>query len=526
MKKQKSQSAASTSFDEQTDIVVIGSGIGGLSCAALLARYGLDAIVCESHAIPGGAAHAFERDGFKFDSGPSLYSGLSSSPSANPLRQVLDAIGEQLPCATYDTWGCCLPEGDFDTSVGAEQFCEVLLRLRGEGAVAEWRELQRVMEPLADAAVAIPPAALRFDAGAVLTLSRFAPSLLQHLANVIKLTGPFSRIADGVINDPFTRNWLDLLCFLLSGLPADGTSAAEVAFMFAEWYRLGAVLDYPVGGSGALVDALVRGLKRYNGRLMLNAHVEQVVVEGDRAVGVRLRGGKQIRSRRAVVSNASIWDTLKLLPEDAIPKGFRAKRQATPECDSFMHLHLGIDAQGVRKDLACHYIVVNNWDMGVTAPQNVVLVSIPSVLDPSLAPPGKHAIHVYTPGNEPYELWQGMDRRSEAYERQKLLRAEVMWQALERIIPDIRSRCEVTLVGTPLTHERFLRRHRGSYGPAIRAGEGLFPGSGTPLRGLLCCGDSTFPGIGLPAVAASGLIAANTLVPVGKHLGMLQDIGT
>ncbi|BAZ52836.1 amine oxidase [Nostoc sp. NIES-4103] len=510
---------------KQTDVVVIGSGIGGLSCAAVLARYGFDVIVCESHSIPGGAAHAFERNGFKFDSGPSLYSGLSYSPSPNPLRQVLDAIGSDLKCVTYDTWGCRLPEGDFDTSVGAEQFCEVLTKLRGHDAVAQWQELQRVMEPLARAAIAIPPAALRFDIGAAITVSRFAPSLAKHTANIGKLTGPFSRIMDGVVQDPFIHNWLNMLCFLLSGLPASGTNAAEVAFMFADWYKPGVVLDYPVGGSGALVNALLQGLEKHGGQLILNAHVEQVLVEGKRAVGVRLRDGKEIRARRAVVSNTSVWDMLNLLPQEALPKKFRAKRQATPECDSFMHLHLGIDAQGLQSDLACHYIVVNDWEMGITAPQNLVLVSIPSLLDASLAPPGKHVIHVYTPGNEPYALWQGMDRKSLEYEQQKRSRAEVMWQALERIIPDIRLRCEVTLVGTPLTHERFLRRHRGSYGPAIPAGVGLFPGPSTPIAGLMCCGDSTFPGIGLPAVAASGMIVANTLASVQKHLEMLKDIG-
>jgi carotene isomerase len=509
---------------QNTDVVIIGSGIGGLSCAALLARYGFDVIVCESHSIPGGAAHTFERNGFKFDSGPSLYSGLSSSPSTNPLKQVLDAIGSELPCVTYDTWGCYLPEGYFDTSVGAEQFCEVLMKLRGNDAVKEWQQLQRVMEPLASAATAMSPAALRFDLGAVQTVGRFAPSLLQHLPSMIKLTSPFSRIMDGVVKDKFIQNWLNLLCFLLSGLPADGTIAAEVAFMFADWYKPNAVLDYPIGGSGALVDALVQGLERHGGKLILGAHVEQVIVEGDRAVGVRLRDRQEIRASRAVISNASVWDTLKLLPENAVPKQFRAKRQATPECDSFMHLHLGIDAQGLEKNLACHYVVVNNWEAGVTAPQNVVVISIPSTLDSSLAPPGKHVIHVYTPGNEPYAIWQGMDRKSEEYAEQKRSRAEVMWQALERIIPDIRSRCEVTLVGTPLTHERFLRRHQGSYGPGIAAGAGMFPGPSTPLPGLLCCGDSTFPGIGLPAVAASGMIAANTLAPVNKHLDMLQDI--
>lgn len=134
-------------------------------------------------------------------------------------------------------------------------------------------------------------------------------------------------------------------------------------------------------------------------------------------------------------------------------------------------------------------------------------------------------IHVYTPGNEPYDLWQGLDHNSAAYTQLKQQRAEVMWQALERIIPDIRSRCEVSLVGTPLTHERFLRRHRGTYGPGIRAGQGLFPGPKTKIPGLLCCGDSTFPGIGMPAVAASGFLGAHALVPAQQQLEMLRHIG-
>ena len=79
-------------MSQDTEIIVIGSGIGGLSCAAMLGYYGFKVLVCESHAIPGGAAHAFQRQGYTFDSGPSLYSGLSYSPSSNPLRQLLDAI--------------------------------------------------------------------------------------------------------------------------------------------------------------------------------------------------------------------------------------------------------------------------------------------------------------------------------------------------------------------------------------------------------------------------------------------------
>jgi phytoene dehydrogenase-like protein len=430
---------------------------------------------------------------------------------------VFDAIDEEICWLNYKTWGCCLPEGTFETQVGAAQFCDVLSQLRGESAVAEWRRLQHVMAPLAKAAIALPPAAVRYDLGALFSVGQFLPAMLQNAIGLSKLTGAFSPIMDQVITDPLIRNWLDLLCFLLSGLPADSTNAAEVAFMFADWYRPNVQLDYPAGGSGAIVDALVRGLEKRGGKLRLNAHVEKVLVEHQKAVGVRLRNGEELRSRY-VVSNASIWNTLKLV--DALPQQFRAKREATPTCDSFMHLHLGIDGQGLDA-IACHHIVVNDWNLGIAAPQNVVLISIPSLLDPSLAPPGKQTIHVYTPGNEPYELWQ----QCEAYPQLKQQRAEVMWKALERVIPDIRSRTELTLVGTPLTHERFLRRHRGTYGAAIRATDGLFPSAMTPIAGLLCCGDSTFPGIGLPAVAASGMIAANTIAPVKSHLELLKQIG-
>jgi phytoene dehydrogenase-like protein len=68
--------------------VVIGGGLGGLCAAALLAKYGLRVTVCESHSIAGGAAHSWKRDGYTFESGPSLYSGMTARPSMNPIGQV------------------------------------------------------------------------------------------------------------------------------------------------------------------------------------------------------------------------------------------------------------------------------------------------------------------------------------------------------------------------------------------------------------------------------------------------------
>ena len=221
---------------------------------------------------------------------------------------------------------------------------------------------------------------------------------------------------------------------------------------------------------------------------------------------MRLRNGKEIKASKAVVSNASIWDTLNLIPQGVLPQSFVAERENTPECESFMHLHLGIDATGL-EDLECHYIVVNDWDKGITAPQNVIVMSIPSVLDPSLAPPGKHGIHVYTPGNEPYEIWAGMDRRSEAYQQLKQGTGRSDVASTRTNYP----RCQKS-------HRTKSNRHTpgptnaisvgimAPMDPHIERGKPYFLVPQLPLAGLLCCGDSTFPGIGIPAVAASGAI--------------------
>jgi len=253
--------------------------------------------------------------------------------------------------------------------------------------------------------------------------------------------------------------------------------------------------------------------------------VAEVLVEDGRASGVKLRDGSVIRATKAVVSNATIWDTLKLLPEDVVPQKFKQSADEMPMCRSFMHLHLGFDNADLPEDLEMHHIVVNSWEGGVDTEQNVVLICIASVQDPSLAPEGKHVLHAYTPATEPYSLWEGLDRNSSEYKKLKEERSQVLWKAVEKVIPDIRQRVEVELVGTPLTHERFNRRHRGSYGPAVIAGEGLLPGPTSPIPGLMMTGDTTFPGIGLPATAASGAIVANTLASVGAHVEMLERIG-
>ena len=79
----------------------------------------------------------------------------------------------------------------------------------------------------------------------------------------------------------------------------------------------------------------------------------------------------------------------------------------------------GINAEGLPADLDCHHLIVNSWE-DLEAPQNVCIGSIPTVFNPRLAPPGKALVHAYTAGNEPYSVWEGLDRNSEQYRQLKV----------------------------------------------------------------------------------------------------------
>lgn len=504
---------------------MIGSGLGGLCGGAMAARHGLEVLVLEAHDRPGGAAHGFERRGFAFESGPSLWSGLGRWPSTNPLAQVLRAVGESVPVVEYRDWGLLLPEGQLTVGVGLEPFLAVLRQLRGTAVADEWARFMAALEPSCRAARALPLLSLRPGAGIALTLGGAGLlNLLGQAGRLAGLGGAFGPIARRHLQDPFLLHWCQLLSFLISGLPMEQTSAAAMATLFGEWFEPAACLDYPIGGSAAVVAALLRGLERHGGHLRLQSPVERILVEGGRAVGVQLKGGEVLRARRGVISNASPWDTLALLPPDTGPTRWRRALEHTPACASFLHWHLGL-RHPEPCNLPVHHVWVGDWQRGITAERNVVVLSMPSVLDPSLAPPGHQLLHAYTPANEPWDLWQCLQPGSDDYEELKRQRTAVFDAVLDPLLPDWRERAVLQLRGTPLTHRRYLRVARGSYGPAWPADRAPFPGGGTPIEGLVLCGAGVFPGIGVPPVAVSGAMAAHRFVSARQQRQLLASIG-
>jgi phytoene dehydrogenase-like protein len=235
-------------------------------------------------------------------------------------------------------------------------------------------------------------------------------------------------------------------------------------------------------------------------------------------------GGTTLRARRGVICSASPWDTLALLPSEAVPERWRRRQASTPACASFLHWHLGLRGGEELADLPIHTVWVGDWQKGIGAERNMVVLSMPSRLDPSLAPAGHQVLHGYTPANEPWEIWKDLERGTPAYEALKRERCSVFHHVFDQLLPDWRERVVLELQGTPLSHRQWLRVHQGSYGPSWPADRGPFPGGSTPIEGLVLCGAGVFPGIGVPPVAISGAQAAHRFVSARAQRRLLQEL--
>ena len=238
---------------------------------------------------------------------------------------------------------------------------------------------------------------------------------------------------------------------------------------------------------------------------------------------MRLQDGRVFKSR-VVISNATRWDTFDtLLANTPLPAPEKAFRTRFVKAPSFFTMHVGIKAECLRdaegRDPYCHHIVLEDWKDMYDA-RGTLFLSIPSTLDPSVAPEGRHLLHAFTP--DWHDAWK--DLSGEAYQQAKKDASEKIITRLEAIFPKIREGIEFMEVGTPRTHYKFLNRVDGTYGPVpSRSPRGMLsmPFNTTAIQGLYCAGDSTFPGQGVNAVVFSGFGAAHRIaVDLGYAPGL------
>ncbi|MBD2464183.1 carotene isomerase [Oscillatoria sp. FACHB-1407] len=497
-------SRAASPSTEVYDVIVIGSGIGGLVTATQLAAKGANVLVLERYLIPGGSAGYFERNGYRFDVGASMIFGFGDRGTTNLLTRALQAVNvslETIPDPVQIHYH--LPQGlDLKVHRDYEKFLQELTAYfphEKQGIRKFYDECWTVFNCL----------------NAMDLLSLEEPRYLtrvffQHplacLGLVKYLPQNVGDIARRYISDPMLLKFIDMECYCWSVVPADRTPMINAGMVFSDRHYGG--INYPKGGVGQIAQKLVEGLEKAGSQIQYKARVTEILQENGRAVGVRLASGDVYRAKR-VVSNATRWDTFEKLLPTAMPRSEQKWQQRYQKSPSFFSLHLGIKADALPVGTECHHILLEDWT-NLEAAEGTVFVSIPTLLDPSLAPPNHHILHVFTPSW--IEDWQGLTTTD--YQHKKEQTANRLIDRLNKIFPGVSDALDYQEAGTPRTHRRFLGRDDGTYGPIpSRKLMGLLgmPFNRTAVPGLYCVGDSTFPGQGLNAVAFSGFACAHRI---------------
>jgi prolycopene isomerase len=487
------------------DVIVIGSGIGGLVTATQLTAKGAKVLVLESYVIPGGSSGYFSHAGYTFDVGASMIFGFGERGTTNLLTRALAAVDmkiETIPDPVQIHYH--LPN-NLEVKVHREydQFLQELTAKFPQekvGIKKFYDECWRVFNCLNSMDL------LSLEEPGYLTRVFFQHPL-SCLGLVKYLPLNVGDIARKYITDPDLLKFIDIECYCWSVVPADLTPMINAGMVFSDRHYGG--INYPKGGVGQIAVKLVEGLEKTGGEILYQSKVKEIIMENGRAVGVRLTNGQVYQAKR-IVSNATRWDTFgKLISEDNIPAKELKWRKRYEKSLSFLSLHLGVKAEVLKAGTECHHIILDNWE-NMEKSQETIFVSIPTLLDPDLAPAGYHIIHTFTPSW--LSEWQGLSPAD--YEAKKEMAAGKLLDRLEKIFPGLDAGLDYMEIGTPRSHRRFLNRQDGTYGPIpSRKLKGLLgmPFNRTAIPGLYCVGDSTFPGQGLNAVAFSGFACGHRI---------------
>jgi len=479
------------------DVIVVGAGLGGLTAGALLARAGRSVLVVERHDRPGGYAHAFRRRGYHFDSAVHVVGGCEPSPFEEGalLHRVLSVLGVRERCdfARVDPayrveWpGLALEApSELDRFVEAhvEQFPREGKGIRGfvEDCLTIRSEVSRAEE---GAAVFHRP-------------ERF-PLLLRYRRATL------AQVLADRVGDPAARAALAALWPYL-GLPPSRVSFLYFATMLMSYVADGTY--YCRGSFQALAEAFVEALLRRGGELTLRSVVRRILVEDGRAAGVVLENGQRIAAR-LVISNADARQTVEeLVGVEHFPRRYRQRLAAASTSISAFVVYAATGLDLARSDLAHETFLYAGPDAdaafasGLAGEPAWLSLTAPSLLDPSLAPPGEHVL-VLTTLIGPRSAARWRDAKPVLQER-LLQRAALRLPGLARELRFAES-------ATPRTFERYTRNQGGAlYGFDVTPSQ-LGPGrldNETPLPGLLLAGHWTRPGGGVLGVVRSGLRTA------------------
>ena len=463
----------STRVDADYDVIVIGSGIGGLCSAALLSQMGKKVLVLEQHYTAGGFTHAYEREGYEWDVGVHYIGDMGRQSQGRGLFDYIS--GGQLKWAEMDPVYDRIILGDehFDFVAGKENFKDSLKLQFPDDTVAIDQYVDLVTATTKYMAAVSQTKAMPRPLAKLMSLTsknKFPDYALDSSYNVLKgLTDNEKLIA------VLCGQWGD------HGCPPKESVFLMHALIAGHYFNGG---FYPVGGASKIAESIVPQIQVSGGDVLTYADVQEILVSNDRAIGVKMVDGHCLYAD-SIVSNAGVVNTFtKLLPEAITDKfGYRDRVQSLATSMSHAGMYIGL--RGTAEELQLPK--TNLWiyldqhhDDNVaalrkdpSAPLPLVYVSFPSAKDPDFQRrhPGRSTIEIVIgPCDfEQYRQWadKTWGKRGDDYEALKADLSERMLAALYKQLPHLRGKIDYSEVSTPLSTSHFCRYKQGeAYGLA------------------------------------------------------------
>jgi all-trans-retinol 13,14-reductase len=520
------------SLPTHVDVAIVGCGLGGLQAGALLAKAGLKVACFDQHYVAGGCATMFDRGRsdarYRFDVGLH-YVGDCGHEGAIPT--LLRQSGVEVEWIPMDPEGfdtLVFPGLTFRIPVGHERYRQRL----HETFPREKKGIDRYVDFL----LQVDRVTRRMDG----QKGRMGLGSLVDLALNGRLVAKYREATIAQVLDDCTRD--PLLRAVMLGQTGDYGVAPKYASAvlhagLANHYFRGAY--YPKGGGQVPADRLAEVIEDHGGSIHLRHGVERILVQGDRAVGVKLEPkhgeseGQEVRAR-FVLSNADLKRTLlELVGPEHLPPEWLQRAQGFQMGGALFLTVLGI--HGTLPSGATNWWQFDGTDLDAfydtTGPDGSIqprgcYVTSAGWKDPGTsdhAPAGHLGVEVMTlvPGSpqawgvQPEAFASGACRHNPLYQQRKQAVEDDMVRRLDALFPGAAARVVLRESASPLTHTRYTRASDGTgYGLAAIPSQFLQnrPGYRGPLQGLYLAGGSTRAGHGIVGALTSGTRAAERVL--------------
>ena len=473
--------------ENEYDVIIVGSGIAGLTCGALLSKREYRVLVLEQHCQVGGYCSSFKRKCFVFNTGVENISGFWEK---GPIIHLLKELGLKKNDLFVKNRMIHIFKGREINAINLEEFIKVLSNIFPEekdNIYAFFDEAKIAYnECYKDLVYSVPlPAELIVK---VFGAKKFLDYPKEHSHFYDWMNKTYKQ----KLNEYFTNEDLKvLLCVLLGyiGTEPEKTPASSALTAVVSYYIHGGY--FPKGGAQNFANALKEVIESYGGKVLVRNRVDKILVENREVKGVKV--GDKIFKSSVVVANANAKTTfLELVGRENLGREFVDYIKSLKMSTSCFMAFLGVDM-----DLSDYPTLIYNLDEGYS-------IVINSNADEILAPKGKASITISTSAN--YNDFP--ERETKDYLEKKKEVAMILIKKAEEVIPNLSKYIIVQDAATPKTFERYTSMPEGalySFDQSIGVKRPHFK---TPIKGLYLASASTFPGGGIEAVVISGMICA------------------